>query len=533
WWRSYVSQSLRRSARRMPLTVQGLITSTLHNSYRVHVLSDTPLIRETAIVEADAEFDWGTFLESKWTDLDEPVGSSLTTGGPPRFRNDIFDVEGGFRRQNRAGGQFEAGQAFGTERSNSVFFIPKNQGTSRLTMSYTHPLLRGGGRIYNHSLILLAQVDAAIARDDFAAELQNHLTEVVKAYWALYLERGALLQRQRLFDRGKAILSDLSYRQAVDVVANQIVRAEAAVATRKSDLYRAATGVKNAEARIRALVNDPSLGQLDEVEFTPVDVPVLEPLPLDLPDAIQVAIRNRPEIQLAIKQIKASGVRLDVSKNELLPLLDVALESYVAGLQAERDIGSAFTDQFQKGAPSYSAGIRMEVPLRNRAARARFQRRALEMRQFQSQLRTTLAALQLEVEIAVREVMTSYREIEAKRLAMRASENEVDFIQERWRLLAGDDRSAGLVLEDLFAAQERLANQEFEYLTAEVQYNLAMVELQKAMGTLLQVEGIRASKQDACGIPAIQITQPHAAVPSVPTLDEPMTSVGPPAYVGP
>lgn len=533
WWRPYVGQSMRQSSRTLPISVQGLITAALQHSHRVHVLSDTPLIRETAIIEADAEFDWGTFLETKWTDLDEPVGSTLTTGGPPRFRNDIFNLEGGVRRQNRAGGQFEAGQAVGTERSNSVFFIPNNQGTSRLTMNYTHPLLRGGGKIYNNSLILLAQVDAAIARDDFAAELQNHLTEVVKAYWSLYLERGALLQRQRLYDRGKGILTELTERQAVDVVANQIVRAEAAVATRKSDLFRAAAGVKNAEARIRALVNDPCLGRIDEIEFAPSDYPVLEPLPLELCDAIQVAIRHRPEIQLAIKQIKASGVRLDVSKNELLPLLDVALETYVAGLQAERDIGSSFTDQFQKGAPSYSAGIRMEVPLRNRAAKARWQRRALEMRQFQSQLKTTLAALQLEVEIAVREVLTAYREIEAKGGAMRASDNEVNFIQERWKHLAGDDRSAGLVLEDLFASQERLANQEFEYLTAEVQYNLAMVELQKAMGTLLHVEGVRASKQDTCGIPTVELRQAHGGVPLSPETMSPPASVGPPDYSSP
>ena len=45
----------------------------------------------------------------------------------------------------------------------------------------------------------------------------------------------------------------------IDVVENQLVRAGSAVASRKSDLYRSAAAVKNAEARIRALVECPTV----------------------------------------------------------------------------------------------------------------------------------------------------------------------------------------------------------------------------------------------------------------------------------
>ena len=490
WWNPQVTQPLRDTSEPHAVTIQSLISATLQYSSRVHVISDTPLIREAAIYEADAEFNWAAFLESNWNDIDEPVGSTLTTGGPSRFSNEIFDYETGLRKRNRAGGQFQIDQSYGTEKSNSVFFVPNPQGTSRLTLSYSHPLLRGGGPIYNTSLVVLAEIESGIAKDDFASELQNHLTEVVRGYWALYLERGALLQRQRLYDRGGDVLSELEHRRGIDVVENQLVRARAAVAARKSELYRAAAAVKNAEARIRALVNAPQLGHLEEIELTPADVPQLAPLPLELQQAIEVAIRNRPEVLLAMKQIKAAGVRVDVAKNEILPLLDVVMETYVAGLRGDRNVGGAFVDQFSVGAPSYTAGLRMEVPIGNRAAQARFQRCALEMRQFQSQLKATLAALQLEVEIAVREVQTANREVEAKYQALDAAATEVDFIARRWKHLAGDDRTASLFLEDLFSAQERLTAQEFEYLSAEVDYNLAMIELQRVMGTLLHVEGV-------------------------------------------
>ena len=202
WWNPQVTQPLRETADPRPVTVRSLLAAALQYSNRVRVLSDAPLIREAAIYEADAEFNWTAFLESNWNDIDEPVGSTLTTGGPSRFSNEVFDYQTGLRKCNQAGGQFQIDQSYGTEKSNSVFFVPNPQGTSRLTLSYSHPLLRGGGPIYNTSLVVLAQIESRIAKDDFAAELQNHLTEIVRGYWALYLERGALLQRQRLYDRG-------------------------------------------------------------------------------------------------------------------------------------------------------------------------------------------------------------------------------------------------------------------------------------------------------------------------------------------
>ncbi len=518
WWDTFIGQPLRHSSQPRPVSITSLINAALQYSSRIRVLSDSPLIRDTAIIEADAEFDWTAFMETSWNDIDEPVGSTLTTGGPPRFSNEFFDYEIGGRRKNLFGGQFEASQQYGYERSNSVFFVPNDQGTSRLTLSYSQPLLRNAGRVVNTSTILLTQIQSGIARDEFSRDLQDHLLEVTQAYWNLYLDRGALLQRQRLYKRGKLILSDLEVREGLDAVANQIVRARAAVATRRSNLYRAAASVKNAEGRLRTLVNAPGLGIVDEFELTPLDFPATYAIPINLHDAFQAAVRHRPEIRQSLKEIKASALRLDVTKNELLPILDVVLDTYVNGLRGSSQIGGSFVDQFGDGAPSYSAGLRFEVPIRNRAARARFQRRALELRQFQHQFRNTVQVLQLEVEIAVRDTLTAYREIAAKLQSMRAAESEVDFLTHRWELMPGEDRSTSLILEDLLTAQDRLAQQEFDYLDAQVQYNISLVNLKKATGTLLQFEQIQLGKTKIDGIPQLELmrNQPMARRASAP-----------------
>ena len=512
WWDDHITHPLRHSAEPRRITLSGLIHAALQYSSRVRVISESPLIQDTAIVEADAAFDWAAFVETQWQDIDEPVGSTLTTGGPPRFQDEIANFELGARRRNLRGGDFSISQQYGYERSNSVFFIPQDQGTARLTLNYTQPLLRNGGKLINTSQIVLAQIQSGAARDVFSRDLQAHLFDVTEAYWNLFLERGLLLQRQRLYKRGQLILKDLEVREQLDAVANQIVRARAAVASRRSDLFRAAAGVKNAEGRIRALVNAPGLGIVDEFELTPMDFPATYEIPLELHDALQAAFRNRPEIREALKQVRAGALRLNVSQNELLPILDLTLESYMNGLRGDSDIGGAWVDQFGDGAPSYTAGLRFEVPIGNRAARARFQRRALELRQLEHQFRNTLQVLQLDVEIAVRETLTAYREIEAKRQALRAAESEVDFLTQRWELMPGEDRSTSLLLEDLLAAQERLAQQEFEYLNAQVQYNISIVNLKKSTGTLLQFEQVNVGKSEVEGIPELHLYKQDANV---------------------
>ncbi len=515
WWQNQIAMPLRNTSLPRPVSINGLIAAALQYSAQVQVIGDTPLIRDTAIIEADSAFDWRTFMETAWNERNEPVGSSLTVGGGlTRFRDTRVDYDLGFRRKLGTGGQFEVGQRYGYEQSNSVFFVPNNQGTSRLTLNYTQPLLRGAGRAYSTSLIVLAQIDSAIARDDFSRQLQEHLLEITRAYWTLYLERANLLQRQRLYERGQEILEELAHRESIDAVSNQIVRARAAVAARRSDLIRSAAAVKNSEGRIRALVNAPDLGVLDEFELMPTDMPSTELIPVDLRQSLEIAVRKRPELNVALKQIKGSAVRLDMSKNELLPVLDVVLETYFAGLSGNSSVGTAWANQFSVGGPSYTAGLQFEVPLRNRESRARYQRRLLELRQFQNQFRNTIHALQLEVEIAVREVETSYRELAAKHEALLAADAELDFIKNRWELLPGEDRTASLVLEDMLAAQERLAIVEFEFANTAVTYNLSLTNLKRAMGTLLEFEQVSCEKVDDCGIPAISLQKVGQAAPN-------------------
>lgn len=503
WWEPFVTAPMRRDSGSLPISVEDILVRAIRCASQVRVFSDLPLIRETAITEADAAFDWTAFLETRWQDLNDPVGNTLTVGdGSSRYINQQAIAQGGLRKRTREGGSLQLSQQFGWQETNSIFFVPSPQGTARLVVGYTHPLLRGSGQVYNESLIVLAQLDTAIATDEFSRQLQSHLLEVLRSYWGLYLERANLAQKLQSLKRASETLAKLKQRQNIDAVRSQILRARAEVGSRRSQVLRAEMGVKNAEDRLRALVNDPDLGDYHSMELLPTDAPMIDGFPLSLATALGTAVQTRPEVNQALRQIQAGCTRLNMSQNEVLPMLNLVTEAYVAGLEKSNSF-SAYGNQFDQGRPGYTVGLQFEVPLGNRAAKARLERRELELRQLRNQYQTTLNTLQLEVKVSVREVETAQAEMHSQHQAMDASTVELDYLEKRWEHLPGEDGTASLMLDNLLDSQNRLAQNEFNFLTSQVTYNLAMWNVKKATGELLQTEQVSWGRTCVDGLPTL------------------------------
>ena len=388
-----------------------------------------------------------------------------------------------------------------------MFFIPQDQGSSRLTLSYTQPLLRGAGRVYNTSLTVLAKLRTKLDRNEFERQLQDHLMSITQEYWTLYFERAKYLQQQRLLQNGTKILDELESRKEVDALQSQIVRARAAVENRKAQLVRTRLTIRMAEARIRSLVNDPSLGDTLGIELIPQEHLLTERFPVEMQYAVSEALRNRPEIDAAIQQVKSASIRMDMGKNEALPLLNVVLETYASGLEGNSNVGRAFREQFTEGEPSYGVGLQYEYPIWNRAANSRVQRRRLELRRLQHQFRQTVETLKLEVEIAVHQVNAAYEALDAKSRAMEAASEEVAYLFDRWQLLPVDNGSASLLLEDLLEAQDRLADAEVGLLQSLLDHNLAQVTMKRAAGTLLSHHQVTIDRNCNCNLPQQQLRQ--------------------------
>ena len=497
WWDSHVTNSYREH-QPLPADIHTLLFLALQHSNQIKIAKRDPLIRETAVQEADSRFDWVRYLDTAWNDTSQPIGNSLTTGDlSDRFDEQIFQATAGARRLTRYGGNLDISQRFGWQDNNSTFLIPDQQATGQFTVSYTHPLLRGRGAAYNNSLVFLAQLDTEVAQNEFLGVLQEELLEITRSYWALYLERATLAHQMRLFLKTQEIYQTLDARQGVDTQRTQLITAASALENRRSDLIRARTAVTNAETRLRGLINAPELASSDQAELIPAETPALHFFGTDLQTEIQTALQNRPEVRAAIGQIKAGSNRLGIAQHEMLPALNLVTEAFTNGLRGNNDFGRAFTDQFSTGRPSYSVGLQYELPVGNRLARARLCRRQHELAQLQDEYARALEAIKTEVDIAVRELNTAYLEIGARSQALAAAEAEANTIEQRWLRMVDGNGSGGLNLESLLRAQERVTESEREYVTSVLTYNLAVINLKRSNGTLLQSQAVSVNK--SCG----------------------------------
>lgn len=491
WWQSQVVQILdpaRSTAQEE--TVETLYMKALEHSSQIRVFRSIPVIRETAVTEAEGAYDLRAFAEAHYRNTNEPVGSTLTTGGASRFSERDSQITGGLRQRIATGGELELSQRVGTLDNNSVFFIPEEQATSRLAMRFTQPLLNGGGVEYNRSTVAIAKLDGRIALDEFQRQFETHLLEISRAYWSLYRERALLLQRQKLAQAGAELVAELRSRRELDTLESQVTRAEAELAARQAATVRAELAVRNAQSRIGALVNDPSFFTARNLEVIPTSVPVQTPTEISMSDAVLRAIRHRPEVRQAIKQVHAGAIRADMSKNEVLPVLNLILESRVDGLDDDYSVGGALHRQFAERRPSVGVGLQFEMPLQNRKARARRTRRVVELRQLTDQLETTLETIGLEVKVAVREVSTAQRELTSYYYTMRAAERELATLEARRDVDTGLGRWTSGYLNELIDSQRRLGQAEESYAGAVAVYNVALRNLDRATGVLLESQGI-------------------------------------------
>ena len=484
WWDDQVRKPLNKDA--LKVNVDWLLQSTLQNSPVVRAISAEPHIRRSSLVEESAEFDWRSFLETTYDDLNDPVGNTLTTGSnDDRFKDRIWSGSGGVRRRTATGGELEISQQVGRQRNNSIFLLPNPQSTTRLALNYTQPLLSGSGRPYNLSRIVLARIDRNIANDAVVEKLQEQLLQVTEAYWEIYRTRARFFQRQKLLEDAVKIAESLADRERVDALYRQTLRARAAVARRRSEITRAATEIRNSESQLRLLVNDPALKNISPGQLTPLDVPSRIEVPLSMSDSLTTALAHRPDISKAIRSMRSTTVRLGVARNEILPRLDFLVNTYVAGLEGKGQVFKAWGDQLSEGRPGFTVGLQFEVPLGNRAANARYNRRRWELYRAVNQFQATVENALTEVELAVREVSTAYREMIAKYQSMITAQEETEYLTDRFKTLPGANSTATALLVDLLESQERLADEETAFVDAQVKYSVSLIKLRRSMGTLL------------------------------------------------
>ncbi len=494
-WGKRVKQSIWGSQSTSPQSISSIYTQTIEHSNQIKVFRDLPLIRETGIQEADGEFDTTLFLDGGIRRTNEPSGSRLTTSsGTGRFTENENYLEGGLRKKIFTGGEVTASNRFATLNNNSNFLNPARQGSSEFVLSFAQPLMQGRGYHYNHSKFKIAKYDARMASSEFVRQLQSHLVEVNRAYWALYYSRANYLLTKDLTKEIRAIVSKLEERSDLDALESELLRARSSLATADSSLIRAEMAVRNSEERLRILVNDPDQDIGSNKEMIPVSAPVYALYRDDVRKVAIDALRNRPEIQQAFDQLRTAMVRRDMQKNEKWPMLNLVAEVMLGDIKGNGNYRSAFRDQW--GDTGYHVGFQFEQPWDNDTERAQLLRREMELRQQANQLKVTIDTVLLESVVSYRELVTAYRDMQGRQQALGANREELRRLNER---LAVDTESEGgrttaEQLQIILDAIERRQESENAFLDSVVAYNSSFTSLERARGTLLRTEQIQIDR---------------------------------------
>jgi outer membrane protein TolC len=481
-----IKASIERTA---AIDIESMVWASLAHSPLVQSIQTRPMILETEIDQARGTFDPARFANSIWNDRSDPVGNTLTTGGPKRLNEQNLETKAGVRRKNELGGSLEAAQELSLLDSNSVFFQPRKQADSKMLMRYTQPLMKGYGRTYNRASITIAELNFEASNQEANQALQTHVMDLNEAFWQLVSQRAQTLQINRGLERMKAIHQQLENRADLDLLHNQLLRAGSAISGLHARRARSLAQVVVFEEQLRQIVNAPWIQPNVCDEIVPTTIPLTQLLPINLEHELASALNGRSDILAIRDQIQAANVKLRVAEQDLRPTLNLVTDFYVRGLNGQYDVSNSFGDQFSTGAPSYSGGLEYLRPKNQTLANAIRRQRNLEIRQLLFDLEDRLLVVGKEVRIAIASVQASHAEMEASAEATIANNAEVEYLESKWQNGTFlDPTQISLNLEQLLDAQQRLIQSEANWASAQSQYMIAIAQLRFASGTLLSVE---------------------------------------------
>lgn len=468
-----------RRPRQVELRLADVIRRTLQNNYAIQVRAYDPAIETTRIVEAEAAFDAVYFGKTNYSRLDRPTSSSLMSS-----QSDQRDFETGVKKLLSTGMQVQISYALSRTWTNLSYQTLNPYYANDFAVEFRQPFLKGFGLDVNRAQIEIRKLDRAISIEKLRKDIIDGIHSTEQAYWTLAQARRRVAISARLLAQLELILQRLEQRKAAgyDVYGVQLNQTTARIEQRRADYIRRCNDVKNAETALLALMNDPDMNLAEDYEVVPVDVMSLEPIVVDELGEISAALTYRSELHQAKLAIEQAQIAIGVAKNQALPKLDVIFRYLIDGLK--QDAHGAFSQMWDNRFNEYVVGLEFEYPIGDRAAEAGLRRARLQQAQAITSHRAQIESAIREVRQAVRDLNTSYEQIGPSLRAAEASLDQLRATRARQEKL--DPPSLQVELD----AHETLASTRDSLLQVLANYNVALSNLEKQKGTLLQYNNV-------------------------------------------
>ncbi|HEU4435131.1 MAG TPA: TolC family protein, partial [Pyrinomonadaceae bacterium] len=327
----------------LPLSLNDAIKRALENNNDIEIARDDVRIAETQLRALEGIFDPVFEITPQYDKRISPVQSELSGGGSGGTTSTTtYSWSPSVTKQfGRGGGNyFLRFDNTHTDTSNS-FSLLNPFYSSNLSLSFTQPLLRDRSIDNNRRQIRIQRKRIDQSDADFRQRTIDIITRVQQAYWELVFALRDQQNNLANLNLSRESLRNVEAQIAAGAKA-PLERAEVLteVANRETALLTAVQTVAIAENNLKVLIfKDPRSPDWSS-QVTPTDTPKFDTTPVNLPEALQAARDNRPELRRLRLQNDINNIDVQFFKNQTKPRIDLVGTVALTGL-AGADVSDA------------------------------------------------------------------------------------------------------------------------------------------------------------------------------------------------
>ncbi|WP_372369934.1 TolC family protein [Candidatus Uabimicrobium sp. HlEnr_7] len=453
------------------VTIKDCLIQALRNNIELKVESYNPKLSEFDLTIAKSDFD-PTFTSSfRYISSNRDAINDFSSNENVAGRFNI-----GLQKANTFGGTTSVSYQLNYDKdlTDNPFLAFNTSWSGTLAFSVTQPLLRNFGIGVNTTNIRSAENNVKSSYYAFQLQSLNLVTSVQQAYWDLInarenyeLQRQSLRQTQNLYKITQARI------KAGSLAAADILNAERNVAQVRDALILAEQQVLLAEDQLKRFIRPLDTRYYENVRLIPVERPYFSPIETNFEKSLGYALKHRQDLKQNLLAIENSTLSVSFQKNQLLPRLDLTGTLDFNGIDENHpEVVDVVVDG---DFPSWSVQLELEIPIGNRAARARYQQAIMQRKQLELQHQQIQSQIIWDVRQAIRNLNIASRRVYTARKTRELAEKQLANEENKFR--------AGII--PLFQVQET----EQDLTSARINEINTVIAYQKAIYALDQAEG--------------------------------------------
>ena len=514
-----------------PLSLREALAMALENNKDIEVARHNVKIAEFDLKGARGVYDPRISSSSYYERIESPISSFLSGGGADASITQT-DYTATARLEGLSpafGGNYRLDFSSIRLTTNNLFAALNPQYPTALNFSYTQPLFRGLRFDNSRRQIEIAKKNLSLSDAQFRQRAIETITGVQRAYWDLvFALRNLQVQKDAVRDSRMQLEHNKRLVTEGALAPIDIVAAEAQVAGFEQTLFSSLEEVARTENNLKNLIAVNRQASLWTSSIIPTDSVDIAAPQVSLPEALKAAMDNRPELQQSNLAREINQIDQRFYKDQTKPAVDLFATYGMVGLAgAINDAGlnpfigsnSELRERVDllsrlNGLPglpappvqtlsgnliggydqsiqnllgnkftNFRAGVQINLPLRNRTAKAQLGRSLVEGQRIATQREQLEQSIQVDVRNALQAVRSNEARLRAASIARQASEQQY---QSEQRKLDAGQSTVFLVLERQTALTTARGNE----LRAQTDLNKAIAELQRATGNALTSNSI-------------------------------------------